>query len=334
MSDVAAAMWIMLALLLAVRGGRASAFFAGVAAGVALMTRPALLIAAALIPLTAHKGLRPIRRFLICSIGLSIAIVIQMTIQQRLYGSPFSTGYGSSEVLFSASHVMANLNIFFVRHGWRVVGPLWIAGLIVGVFAAKPEPRSKPALIFGAVAVPYLFFLSFDHWETLRYLLPGIVPVTIIAADGLIHIARASRRPVVTAILVTVMLAVTVVTSESLLRHSSVWEISTLEARYPLAGEWIAVNTPPNSVVLANQHSGSLRWYGKRQTLRWDFIDPQQLAATVGELQSHGATVYVALEGDEVKMFEERFAGVIDGLQVDHVGRVRNVSFRRLLAAE
>ena len=49
------------------------------------------------------------------------------------------------------------------------------------------------------------------------------------------------------------------------------------------------------------------------------------------ELQSHGATVYVALEGDEVAMFDQRFAGVIDQLQVDHVGRVRNVSFRRLV---
>ena len=49
------------------------------------------------------------------------------------------------------------------------------------------------------------------------------------------------------------------------------------------------------------------------------------------ELQSHGATVYVALEGDEVAMFDQRFAGVIDQLQVDHVGRVRNVSFRRSL---
>jgi hypothetical protein len=50
----------------------------------------------------------------------------------------------------------------------------------------------------------------------------------------------------------------------------------------------------------------------------------------VRELQEHGATVYVALEGDEAAMFDQRFAGVIDQLQVDHVGRVRNVSFLRL----
>jgi len=81
---------------------------------------------------------------------------------------------------------------------------------------------------------------------------------------------------------------------------------------------------------MANQHSGSLRWYGKRQTIRWDFVDPGQLTATVGELQSHGATVYVALEGDEVGMFDQRFGAVINQLQVDYVGSIRNVSFRRL----
>ena len=90
--------------------------------------------------------------------------------------------------------------------------------------------------------------------------------------------------------------------------------MSSLEARYPLAGEWVNINTPGNSVVLANQHSGSLRWYGKRQTLRWDFIAPADLAKTVRELESHGATVYVALEGAEVEMFDSRFADVIDEL--------------------
>jgi hypothetical protein len=40
----------------------------------------------------------------------------------------------------------------------------------------------------------------------------------------------------------------------------------------------------------------------------------------------------VALEGDEVAMFDEKFKTVIDQLQVDHVGSIRNVSFRRLLA--
>jgi hypothetical protein len=120
--------------------------------------------------------------------------------------------------------------------------------------------------------------------------------------------------------------------SEALLRQSSVWDIQSVEARYPLAGQWLNVNTPPQSVALANQHSGSLRWYGNRPTLRWDLLAPEALAPMVRELEAKGATVYVALEGDEVAMFDSRFAGVIDELRVDYVGRVRNVHFRRLSA--
>jgi hypothetical protein len=330
MSDVPATMWVVLALLLAVQRSNTTAFLAGVAAGAAVVTRPALLIAAAVIPLAAHRGESPKRRLLFAATGLGIAVLAQMTIQSTLFGSPFSTGYGAAGNLFSLSHVPDNLAIFLGRHAWDVVGPIWIPGLIIGIFASRPEPRLKPAAIFVATLAPYLFYLPFDHWETLRFVLPGLVPLTIVVADGLIHIARMPRKPVVTTVVITAFMAIVAGRSENLLRKSSVWEVAELEQRYPLAGDWINVNTPPDSVVLANQHSGSLRWYGKRQTLRWDFLEPALLQQTIGELQSRGATVYVALEGNEVAMFDQRFAGVIDRLQVDHVGSIRNVSFRRL----
>jgi hypothetical protein len=322
-------MWVMLALFLAMRSNTLTAFAAGLAAGAAVITRPALLLAAALIPLMSNRGESQRQRFFASSAGVAIGVLVTMAIQNHFFGSPFSTGYGSASNLFSVSHVGTNLGIF-LRHGWTVVGPLFIPGLIIGLFASRPEPRSRPLLIFGAVALPYLLYLPFDHWETLRFLLPGLVPLTIVAADGLMHIARLPRKPAVTAAVTIAFIAIVAGRSEILLGKSSVWEIASLEERYPLAGEWINVNTPQTSVVMANQHSGSLRWYGKRQTIRWDFIAPEQLTTTVRDLQSHGATVYVALEGDEVAMFDQRFAGVIDQLQVDHVGRVRNVSFRRL----
>jgi hypothetical protein len=329
MSDVPAALWITLALLLAVRSSGASAFGSGLAAGAAVITRPALLIAAAVIPIAAHRTESPKRRLLLSAAGLAVGVLAQMAIQQHLFGSPLSTGYGATSSLFSYTNVDDNLSIFG-RHGWTVLGPLFVPGLILGLFASRPEPRNKPAAVFLAVLAPYVFYLPFDHWETLRFLLPGLVPLTIVAADGLIHVARYARQPAATAAITIAFMAIVAGFSQNLLRKSSVWEVAALEARYPLAGEWIKVNTPPEAIVLANQHSGSLRWYGKRQTLRWDYIEQHQLAPIVQELQSRGATVYVALEGDEAAMFDQRFASVIGLLQVDHVGRVRNVSFRRL----
>jgi len=329
MSDIAATMWITVALWLMLRASTSTAFLAGLAAGLAVITRPALLIAAALVPVMSRRSETAQRRARVSAGGFLIGVAVQMVIQQHLFGSPFSTGYGAATNLFSTEYLDNNLGIFG-RNGWSVLGPLFVPGLVLGLIAARPELRWKPLVVFGGVALPYLFYLPFDHWETLRFLLPGLVPLIIVSADGLMHIARVSRTPVVTAAAVAAVVAIVVWGSEGLLRRSSVWDVSALEARYPLAGEWINVNTPRESVVLANQHSGSLRWYGKRQTLRWDFLEPDALVTSVRELQSHGAIVYVALEGAEVTMFEQRFSGVIDQLQVDHVGSIRNVSFRRL----
>ncbi len=329
MSDVPATMWMVLAMVLAVRSTAAPAFGAGLAAGAAVITRPALLLAAVAVCIAAHRSDTPRKRVTLAAAGLAIGITVQMAIQQTLFGSPLSTGYGDASALFSFSHVTTNLGIF-AKHVWIAFGPLWILGLIIGLFAARPEPRSKPGLVCIAVTIPYLLYLPFDHWETLRYLLPGLVPLTVTVADGLMHFARMPRHRVATAVILCGFMSVAVLQSELLLRRSSVWDVATIEARYPLAGEWLRVNTPPNSVVLANQHSGSLRWYGHRQTLRWDLIAPDDLANTVAELESRAAPVYVALEGDEAAMFDAKFANVLQQFQVDHIGRIRNVAFLRI----
>jgi hypothetical protein len=142
MSDVAATMWISLGLVLAVRASAISGFCSGLAAGFAM------------------------------------GVVAQMVVQNYLFGSLFSTGYGSAANLFSLEHLDNNLGVF-ARHGWTVMGPLFLPGLVLGLIAARPEPRLKPIAIFAGVALPYLFYLPFDHWETLRFLLPGLVPLTM-----------------------------------------------------------------------------------------------------------------------------------------------------------
>ena len=218
MSDMPATMWTMLALLLSVRASNGSAFGAGLAAGAAVVTRPALLVAAAVIPIAAHRGQSPRQRFAFAGVGLALVLLLLMAIQNHLFGSPFLTGYGGGAALFSWSHVATNLEIF-MRQGWGVLGPLWIPGLIIGLFASRPEPRGKPAAIFAAVILPYLFYLPFDHWETLRFLLPGIVPLTVVAADGLMHIARMPRKPAVTAAVVIAFLAIVAGRSEITAPH-------------------------------------------------------------------------------------------------------------------
>jgi len=330
MSDVPATAWVTLAIVLAVQRAPLTAFGAGLAAGAAVITRPALLIAAATIPLLSFYGDARYKRLVLSGIGAAIGVTIQMALQAKLFGSPFASGYGPTSGLFAWAHAPANA-VIFAKQMWIAFGPMWLMGVGTGLAIAPSDLRWRLLAVLIAVTLPYLFYLPFDHWETLRFLLPGLAILSALVAVSFLQLAR--RMPVryMVAAMPVLLAFILAGRSEKLLRDSSQWAIQSLEARYPLAGEWVNVNTPANSVVMANQHSGSLRWYGKRHTIRWDFVEPQRLASTVDELQRHGAVVYVALEGDEVAMFDQRFKDVIDQLQVDHVGRLRNISFRRLV---
>jgi hypothetical protein len=46
-------------------------------------------------------------------------------------------------------------------------------------------------------------------------------------------------------------------------------------------------------VILALQHSGSLRYYARRQTLNWDRIPGGWLAETTRTIQAAGYPVYL-----------------------------------------
>ena len=87
-------------------------FGAGLAAGAAVITRPALLIAAATIPFLSLRGERRYQRFVLSGIAAAIGVAIQMAIQAKLFGSPFSTGYGPAAGLFAWSHAATNAMIF------------------------------------------------------------------------------------------------------------------------------------------------------------------------------------------------------------------------------
>jgi 4-amino-4-deoxy-L-arabinose transferase-like glycosyltransferase len=342
MSDAAATAWLMLALYLAVsirhpqEEGASTPMhsmlrsaLAGVAAGAAFLTRPALIVAVALIPLLALRGTSPIKRMLTAGIGIALAAVARLALQGHMFGNPFTTGYGSVEALFSWAALPENIDIY-TRQSWRALGALWLVAVGAGAWAMRGPRTTMILAIAAAVSLPYLFYIRFDHWETLRFLLPGLVPLTILAAAGVTTLARSIRVPAVTAAVIVLFAGAFAVRSERLMRESSVWDIQNLEARYPLVGQWFQVNTPAMSVALASQHSGSLRWYGERQTLRWDLLEPEELRPTVRELESRGATVYAALEGTEQQGFDAKFSKELAWLSVDSVGRIRNVSFLRL----
>ena len=89
----------------------------------------------------------------------------------------------------------------------------------------------------------------------------------------------------------------------------SVFDLGRSERKYIDVGRFVTDHTEPDAVILSHQHSGSLRLYAGRLTLRFDLLDPEWLDRSVTWLESRGRHPYVVLDGREVEAFRQRFAG-------------------------
>jgi hypothetical protein len=111
-------------------------------------------------------------------------------------------------------------------------------------------------------------------------------------------------------------------------RH--VFDLGRGERRYIDVGRFVASHTEPDAVMLSLQHSGSLRLYGGRLTLRYDIVDPLWLDRVLDHLQSIGRHPYFVLDGREVDAFRQRFggasrSGALDWLPIATLGPVVSV---------
>jgi len=73
-------------------------------------------------------------------------------------------------------------------------------------------------------------------------------------------------------------------------------------------GRELASRTPGNAVFLAMQHSGSLRYYTGRLTVRYDILPIGSLEPALALLRARGYRPYFVLEEWEVAKFRARFA--------------------------
>jgi hypothetical protein len=89
----------------------------------------------------------------------------------------------------------------------------------------------------------------------------------------------------------------------------SAFDLGRSERRYIDVARFVAGHTDPGAVILSVQHSGSLRLYADRLTLRYDALDPLWLDRAVAYLQSIGRRPYYVLDGGEVDAFRRRFGG-------------------------
>jgi len=319
MSDVPATTLWTAALVLAWRPrGRTRAALAGIAAGAAITVRPNLapLIVfpcALLVVSTAEDRIRRAITYLAGSVPFATFVAL---LNQRLYGSALASGYGDTVSLFSVDYAGVNA-IQFSSWLWDTQGPL------VFLFVVAPLVRwvqrradngagwsaTSPLVLLGFVAgvfACYLLYTPFHAWWFLRFVLPAFPAIFALASDA-VWVGSARFGPAARAAVMLVFTLVSVDWSVRFTKAQGVLDLGNGEQKYADVGRFIARELPPNAVVIAVLHSGSVRYYSDRQTLRYDWLDAEWLDRAVQYLKRSGQEPYVLLESSELEEFREKF---------------------------
>ncbi len=302
MSDIPATAFWTATIFFALGMKKYSPLVAGACCAVAIAIRPNLAPLAAL-PCAYLMWTRGGWRAF--ALGVLPGIVLVASVNTYLYGSPLASGYGELGVLYAWRNAPINVRRY---SSWLLATetPLVLLALV----GAARRPRFVNgwlALFAGGVFAAYVFYSPFDAWWYLRFLLPGLPMLLILTASGAVWIlARAPRLLRVVAFSCGAVLLVGHQVGYA--ASHGVFSLREGERRYAVVGDYVAAFTPANAVVICMQHSGSLRYYGHRVTLRYDWMPSESLDPTVALLRERGYEPYILLEDWEEPLFKKRFA--------------------------
>jgi hypothetical protein len=287
---------------------------AGLASSAAILVRPNLL------PLGVVIGMdlllrRPRKAALVYAVACMPGCLAVAFFQRAFYGSPFSSGYGSLDALFSMEHVLPNVSRYG-RWFWDMYTPVLLPAAAWHVIASGSTSSSRThdrRLLAAAAAaniVCYLPYVVFNDWWYLRFLLPAIVLVTILGVAGIDDLARrfAPLPRLVFGVAVGILAFVLLGNA----RDGAAFRLAQLESRYIRAGEYVAERLPANAAVITTWQSGTVRYYAGRPTIAWDTLDPSWLHRAVEFLRAEGREPFLLFERWEEQPFRERFGA--DGL--------------------
>lgn len=315
MRDVpAAAAWTG-ATLAALRGSRRSVVVTGVCVAIGLLIRPNLpilplvFLAQVVASSPGPPGERWIRAALFSAAVVPAAIAIG-ALNAAWYGAPWNSGYGAAREIYSLATIVPNL-ARYPAWLWQSQSPLVLLALVAFIppfsrESSRPAVRLCAALCL-ATLLSYLVYFAFEEWWYLRFLLPAIPAFLILMASGIVTLGRRIPRPwgqIAVAGTTSLLIAYTTHFSVS---HGIFGRVKAGERRYADIGTYVHQALPPNAVVLSVQHSGSVRYYGGRPTIRWDLIDRDWTPRAAQEIERLGLHPYMVIEDWEMPQMRDWF---------------------------
>jgi hypothetical protein len=330
MTDVpVAAVWAI-ALVVVLRPGPGSSLLAGALAGLAVLIRPNLLPLSAVLggwillraAFDRQSGLSA-RLFSLAAFGagLSPGLIATGLVFNHLYGSPFVSGYGTFDQQLAWSNVAGNFRNYM---SWLIDSQsvLVLAGIVA---LAVPVRRLWPGVtdrrvfwMTGLFSVllwaQFCLYLVFDDWSYLRFLLP-FWPLVMLGTGSVAMLGLQARRPLSMLCIGWLVLGLGV-RARGVAEERGVFDLWPGDSVSVGAAQAVQSLTEPNSVILTLLHSGTVRYYGGRVTMRYDILEGEWLDQAVAWLTARGVHVYALLDDagvddhrSEVEYFRRRFSG-------------------------
>jgi len=191
------------------------------------------------------------------------------------------------------------------------VVPLFVPGALRDIHDGV-SARACLAALVGLTFLSYLFYAPFDHWFYLRFLLPAYPAMFVLLAAAIRWVA--SKMPVEARVATAALLcAVMVPFGVNIGRHAGIFAVAAYEGRHVRAANEVALRTPADAIILSVQHSGSVRYYANRITLRYDALQDGALDAALRDLTAKGRRAYLVVDDWEEKEFRTRFSAANSG---------------------
>jgi len=256
--------------------------------------------------------------------GLPTMAVV-MAMNHRLFGSPWRTGYGRLDVLFSREFVGPSLANYAASLP-VVVPPLLLAAAAVSVVGLWRAPRRY--LLLWVWTLTFAGFYAFyrhtqEVWWYLRFVLPMLPAIVI--AGSLILQSWTDRLPTWARFFPIYAVLVLGLGWNALQVSERVYPYDPKKEAYVLLGPWLRAETDPDDVFLCTQASGSLFHQLPNPIARYEHLRPGDWEILRTATASAGVDIYAVLWDYEVaqrRVLEDVTPGDWEFLQTLNSARI------------
>jgi hypothetical protein len=246
------------------------------------------------------------------TLGALLGPIVVALLNAHWYGSPFRSGYGHFNDLYKVSRVPQNVRNYtlWLAETQTVLVFAGVAALFLPLRRLWSYIEDRSIVIaFGLFAFgiwfQYMLWEIFDSAAYLRFLLPSY-PFIMIGLATVVHSLLSLRLRVLTAVTCLVVVW-SGYRAWQTVETGGFLHIARSDTKFEVAGRIVARAVPVNSVVMTMQHSGTIRYYGGRLTMRYDQLDENWLDRAVDWLRAQGVGTYAWVEDWEVPEFQKHF---------------------------